>query len=305
MNALNTSFARPENRLGYRSTSGAIRFRARQGDVIPMDQLASLAPSVFADDKHGSRSAKYSYIDTAGILQGLLKEGFVVVGVQQGGSRVEGKREFTKHKLSLRHRDWLNHTSRFVGMVFPELSLGNSHDGTSAYTMDLDLFRLICLNGMTTSDAVLERIKVPHKGDVGGQVIEGAFRVMAEAPRVMDRVESMSGIALSDGEQLAFARAASELRWDAGQAPVEPAVLLTPRRFDDRGADLWRTFNRTQEHLLRGGDAYVRTVRDPDTGAVRRSNRTVGEVRNIDDANKLNKALFTLGEEMRRLKEAA
>ncbi len=296
----NSSFASPETRLGYRSASGAVRFRAQQGQLIPLDQLASLAPSVFADDKHNSRSAKYTGIDTAGILNGLIREGFGVVGVQQGGSRIEGKRDRRKHKVSLRHRDWLDYENRFVGKVFPELSLCNSHDRTSAYTLDMDLFRLICLNGMTVSEAALERIKVPHKGDVGAQVIEGAFRVMGEAPRIMNRVERLSAIELSGREQLAFATAARELRWSE-DAPVEPSRLVNPRRYEDRGADLWRTFNVTQEHLLRGGDHYVRTTRDAN-GQVRRSSRTIGEVRNIDQASKLNRALFTLTEEMAKLK---
>ncbi len=301
----NSSFASPETRLGYRSASGAVRFRAQQGQLIPLDQLASLAPSVFADDKHNSRSAKYTCIDTAGILNGLIREGFGVVGVQQGGSRIEGKRDRTKHKVSLRHRDGLNYENRFVGKVFPELSLCNSHDRTSAYTLDMDLFRLICLNGMTVSEAALERIKVPHKGDVGAQVIEGAFRVIGEAPRIMNRVERLSAIELSGREQLAFATAARELRWTSEEAPIQPSKLLEVKRRDDVGDDLWRVFQRTQEHLIRGGDGYIREKRSEETGRlIRRERRTTGEVRNIDDASKLNRALFTLTEEMAKLKAA-
>ena len=301
-----TAYAQPERRIGFRRNNGAVRFRARQGDAIPLEQLAALAPSVFADGRHESRSERYTFIDTRAVLQGLIAEGFVPVGVQQGGSRIEGKRDFTKHVIQLRHRRQFEQplTDRRVGDVFPEISLGNSHDGTSAYVLSLDLFRLVCLNGMTVNDAAVERVKVPHKGDVGGRIIEGAFRVIEQAPAVIDAADQMAGLALTGPERHAFAAAARELRWTAEEAPIEPLALLAPRRNGDAGADLWRTFNVAQEHLIRGGDRYVHTSTD-NAGRERRSVRQTGEVRSIDQSAAINRALWTLGEEMRRLKAAA
>lgn len=300
-----TTYARPERVLGFRSKTGAVRFRARHGDTIPVEQLAGLAPSVFAEERHESRSERYTYIDTRAVLQGLLAEGFLPVGVQQGGSRIEGKRDYTKHVIQLRHRRQFEQpvTARAVGDVFPEISLGNSHDGTSAYVLSLDMFRLVCLNGMTVSDGVVERVKVPHKGDVGSQIIEGAFRVIEQAPRVLDAAAGMAALALTQPERLAFARAARELRWEGDAAPIEADQLLAPRRSADLGADLWRTFNVAQEHLLRGGDRYDLRTTD-DAGRVRIQQRTTGEVRSIDGSSGLNRALWTLAEEMRRIKAA-
>jgi hypothetical protein len=299
------TYARPERALGFRSTTGAVRFRARHGDTIPVEQLAGLAPSVFAENRHDSRSERYTYIDTRDVLAGLMAEGFVPVGVQQGGSRIEGKRDFTKHVIQLRHRQQFEQavTARAVGDVFPEISLGNSHDGTSAYVLSLDLFRLVCLNGMTVSDGTVERIKVPHKGNVSDQIIEGAFRVIEQAPKVIDAAAQMAAMSLTHPERLAFARAARELRWEGDTAPISEAMLLAPRRNADSGSDLWRTFNVTQEHLLRGGDRYTLRTTD-DQGRERVSQRKTGEVRSIDGSAGLNRALWTLTEEMRRIKAA-
>lgn len=40
------------------------------------DQIRTVAPSIFAEDKHASRSDRYSYIATGAVLSELRKEGF-------------------------------------------------------------------------------------------------------------------------------------------------------------------------------------------------------------------------------------
>jgi outer membrane receptor protein involved in Fe transport len=57
----------------------------------------------------------------------------------------------------------------------------------------------------------------------------------------------MQQIQLRPEAQEIFTRAALQLRWDDGEAPVDARQLNQARRNDDRGADLWRTFNRTQD----------------------------------------------------------
>ena len=67
------------------------------------DQMRAAAPSVFAEGKHASRSERYTYIPTIEVLRGLRKEGFEPFMVAQGASRIEGKAEFTKHMVRMRH----------------------------------------------------------------------------------------------------------------------------------------------------------------------------------------------------------
>ena len=61
------------------------------------------APSIFAAGKHASRSERYTYIPTIEVLRGLRKEGFEPFMVAQSASRIEGKTEFTKHMIRMRH----------------------------------------------------------------------------------------------------------------------------------------------------------------------------------------------------------
>jgi hypothetical protein len=67
------------------------------------EQIAWGAPSIFAQGKHYSRSRRYAYIPTSEILRGLRHEGFEPFMVCQARVRDEGKREYTRHMLRLRH----------------------------------------------------------------------------------------------------------------------------------------------------------------------------------------------------------
>jgi len=60
---------------------------------------------------------------------------------------------------------------------------------------------------------------------------------------------------------------------------------------------MWRTLNRVQENTVRGGQFYI--TRDADNK--RRKGHT-REVKGIDGNVSLNRALWTLAEEMRKLK---
>ena len=92
----------------YSTPTLATRFasntRVMRGDrPLSEDQMRAAAPSIFAEGKHASRSERYTYIPTIDVLRGLRKEGFEPFMVAQGASRVEGKAEFTKHMIRMRH----------------------------------------------------------------------------------------------------------------------------------------------------------------------------------------------------------
>ena len=126
----------------YSTPTLATRFarntRVLRADApLSEDQMRGAAPSVFAEGKHASRSERYTYIPTIDALRGLRKEGFEPFMVAQGQSRVEGKAEFTKHMIRMRHA---GHVS--TKPEANEIILINSHDGASSYQMLAGVFRL-------------------------------------------------------------------------------------------------------------------------------------------------------------------
>jgi hypothetical protein len=261
---------------------------AAQRFPLSDDQIRRVAPSIFADAPHESRSERYSYIPTAAVLTELRKEGFQPFMVTQTRVRDEGKREHTKHMLRLRHASQIN------GAEANEIVLLNSHDGTSSYQMLAGMFRFVCSNGLVCGDTMAD-VRVPHKGDVTGHVIEGAFEVLDGFDRVKESRDLMRGITLDDGESEVFARAALALKYDDPNkpAPVTESQILMPRRFDDRRPDLWSVFNRTQENLTKGGLSW--------RSANGRRQHT-RPVQGIDSDVRLNRALWLLADGMRQLK---
>jgi hypothetical protein len=252
------------------------------------DQIRAVVPSIFAEDRHFSRSSRYSYIPTAAVLSELRKEDFQPFMVCQTRVRNDDRREFTKHMLRLRHASQIN------GSEANEIILINSHDGSSAYQMLAGLFCFVCQNGLVCGDTFSD-VRVPHKGKVSEQVIEGAYQVLQGFEQVGNSREAMRAIELDEGEQEVFARSALALKYDDPEKPVpiSEGQILEPRRWDDQGFDLWSVFNRVQENLIKGG-LSSRSARG-------RTQRT-RPIRGIDQNLRLNRALWLLAEGMRKLK---
>ena len=271
----------------------ASRFASRSPSLrsdypLSDDQIHHVAPSIFADAPHESRSQRYAYIPTATVLTELRKEGFQPFMVTQTRVRDEGRREHTKHMIRLRHASQIN------GAEANEIVLLNSHDGTSSYQMLAGMFRFVCSNGLVCGDTVAD-VRVPHKGDVAGHVIEGAYQVLSGFERVKQNREAMRAVTLDDGEAEVFARAALSLKYDDPDkpAPITETQILMPRRVDDRRPDLWSVFNRTQENLIKGG------LSGRAANGRRQSTRPV---QGIDTNLRLNRALWLLADGMRQLK---
>ena len=264
----------------------------RTDSPLSEEQMRTAAPSVFAEGKHASRSERYTYIPTIDVLRGLRKEGFEAFMVAQGQSRIEGKAEFTKHMIRMRHAGQVQ-----TKPEANEIILINSHDGASSYQLLSGVFRFVCCNGLVVG-TVSNDIRIPHRGDIQGEVIEGAFRVLEDFEAVDASTEGMKALTLQPEEEHAFATAALALRFGErteGQppAPVTAEQLMEARRPEDLGHSLWTTFQRVQENTLRGGQPG-RSVQGR-----RIHTRAVGS---IDRSVSLNRALWVLAEEMRKLK---
>lgn len=269
---------------------------ARSKTAMDDETLFKASPAIFAREKHNSRSDKFTYIPTIDVINGLRQEGFMPYEVRQGGSRDVEKRGFTKHLIRLR-RDG----EREVGDSVRELVLVNAHDGTSAYQLMSGLFRLVCSNGLVMPDGVAQMLRIPHKGDVVNDVIEGAYEVIKDGAAIDTVVDNMKAITLHRDEQEAFALAAAELRFEEGKNPLQAQQINAIRRSADEGADVWRTFNRVQENLTKGGVTYI----DRDDRGNYKARRQTRPVNSIDGNVNLNRALFTLAQEMQKIKIAA
>ncbi|MDN7998162.1 DUF932 domain-containing protein [Burkholderia multivorans] len=272
--------------LASRFASGSPVLRSR----FPLtdDVIRTVAPSIFAEAPHDSRSTRYSYIPTSAVLDELRGEGFQPFMVCQTRVRHDDRREFTRHMIRLRH------ASQIDGSEANEIILLNSHDGTSSYQMLAGMFRFVCQNGLVCGDTVAD-VRVPHKGNVAEQVIEGAYAVLHGFGQAQASRDAMQAITLDEGEAQVFARSALALKYDAPTrpAPVTEAQVLAPRRTADASADLWSVLNRTQENLIKGG------LSGRAASGRRQQTRPV---QGIDQDVRLNRALWLLADGLRQLK---
>ena len=287
-----TSFqVRSINRFGRRNGASGLQSR----EPLTLDQIRDAAPSVFAGDRHSSRSARYTYIPTSQIVEHLMHHDYGVFAVNQGGSRDADKRGFTKHLLRFRPLA----QPLQIGGTHNEIVLVNSHDGTSAYRLMAGVFRLVCSNGLIVAESMIEDVRIKHSGNVLAEVAAGVDRLRDQLPYIGDTIHAMRAIELHPDEQQVFARAALTARYGEGAAPVGPADVLAVRRPEDRDPTLWNTLNRVQESLLRGGQRYVLRT---DRGT---QHRRTNAVNSVDGTTSVNRALWQLATEMGRLKTLA
>ncbi|MBD8428216.1 DUF932 domain-containing protein [Klebsiella pneumoniae] len=218
----------------------------RRDRPLTREELMQHVPSVFGEDKHDSRSEKYTYIPTITLLENLKREGFQPFFACQSRVRDQSRREHTKHMLRLRRAGQIN------GQQVPEIIILNSHDGASSFQLLPGIFRSVCTNSLVCGQSFGE-IRVPHRGDVVGKVIEGAYEVLSVFERVEEKRDAMQSMQLPSPAQHALAKVALTYRFGEEYQPVTESQILAPRRWQDESDDLWTTYQRIQENRLKGG----------------------------------------------------
>ncbi|HHT5647178.1 TPA: DUF932 domain-containing protein [Raoultella planticola] len=256
----------------------------RRDRPLTREELMQHVPSVFGEDKHASRSEKYTFIPTITLLENLQREGFQPFFACQSRIRDPDRREHTKHMLRLRRAGQIN------DQQVPEIIILNSHGGESSFQLLPGIFRSVCTNSLVCGQSFGE-IRVPHRGNVVEKVIEGAYEVLGIFDQVEEKQDVMQSLLLPLRAQQAFAKAALTYRFGEEHQPVTVSQILTPRRYEDRQDDLWSVFNRCQENLLKGG-------LPGHTAKGKRSHTRA--VKGIDGDVKLNRALWVMAEELQQ-----
>ena len=219
------------------------------GRTLSLDALRQQVPAVFAPSADDHRSLRYTFIPTERVLDGLMQAGFVPVEARQTRTRSASPLH-ARHVVRLRRR---LETVQLRDST-PEVVFLNSHDGTSAYQLRVGLFRVVCTNGLIVSRGAFPTFSVAHRGNVVEDVVAHALGIAAQFDVLAAQVERMEHRRLLKDEEIQFAEQALALRYAVpAQAGMEASQLLTCRRPEDAGDDLYSVLNKVQENLLRGG----------------------------------------------------
>lgn len=254
-------------------------------------EIIDRCPAIGSSAPHARVSGRYQMISSLQVIDMLRDHGWFPTSAKEAGVRSADKAGYQKHMIRFQHPDLQ------VGDEAIEAVLINSHDRSCAYKFFTGVFRFICSNGMIVGDT-FEKIAVRHIHLDEADIIEASFKILENAPVVAGSIAHMKQIQLSDRECLAFAEAAQQIVYDAPEeAPFRADRFLYPRRYDDRGKDLWRTLNIVQENIIGG------KIRGYNKKTKRHT--TTKAVKCIDKDVKLNRALWTLAERMREIKTLA
>jgi len=259
--------------------------------ILGRKQIAELAPSVFAEKPHKSRSERYGYVPTSAILTKLFKEDYVCVQASQSKVRKSNKdrENFTKHMLRFRSRKHAE-AERVVGGMIPEVVLINSHDGSSSFILQAGLFRLVCSNGLVVQSQDYGSIRINHSGNIADRVLEASDAIMEEAPKILAVTKAWDAIKVNRRQQLALANKALILRFN-DNSPLTADQILVPKRNEDEAPTLWRTFNTIQEHLAQGGLAG-RTANGRNT--------VVRSIKSVNNTLNFNRGLWEMADGIAR-----
>ena len=172
----------------------------------------------------------------------------------------------------------------------------NSHNRTSSFIIQADVFRFICGNGLVVANNIFEKISIRHIGFKEVAVKEAIERIVANTDKINSKIELYKQIELTPTEQLSLAKAAKEIRFKPYQE-VDIYTLIQSHRKEDNGNDLWRVFNRLQENAIRGGVKGKNIITN--------RNFTSKPIKSIDSLISINEKLFELTERFASIKLSA
>ena len=232
------------------------------------------APSVFTKGHADTLSERYAGISTADLLPPLLDQGFGVFGARQGTARRPDGSLFARHQLILRHRNANTPVLGALGGIVPEIHVTNSHDGSSAWSVSLGMFRQICFNGLVVGSEFAE-FRLRH---VGANIVDRCGRATGElwsqTGMVVDQMMRMAGRTVDQSLVRAYSLLAYATRYPHEDVASEILGESSHRGGWDiqrmnrawRHADVpqtdnvWSLFNRVQENFMAGTRRRSRAI---------------------------------------------
>lgn len=259
-------------------------------ESLTMDELKMICPEISTPEinpelrKHLGISDKYVHVPTEQVIEDVMKLGWSPINAYRVNSRKK-RNGVGRHMIKFVNYDFMQEGKT----EYPELLLTNSHDGTTAFKLDVGIFRLVCSNGMVIKSQDFGSMKVRHYG-YDFETIKGAVNKLVEQiPDYLKQVEDMKEQELERKQMLEFAREAALLRFKTANIEtidklVDVDDLLESTRKEDEGNGLWEVFNRLQEKVVNGKFNY----------ALGKKERKARPVKGFKSQVKLNQDLWEL-----------
>jgi hypothetical protein len=282
----------PSCKVGSGRFSNEIRNTKTQITMYSTNCITPDSAPVTTQTRIEGLSHRYSHIPTTQIVNTIREAGWEFTS---GTARKGRTPERIAHAA---------HVLRFSNANLPEVNgnrieavLLNSHDGSTAFELGFGIYRLACANGLVVRTATVGSVRLVHSGLNLDNVFTAARNLADRAPEVASTIERWSNTRLDHDLSLQMSSRMAKARW--GNRFVE-ADLLSPRRMEDTTTDLWTTFNRVQESVIRGGmDVTLSRPVEVEGEVVRVVNTTrkATAIRGALKQMRLNQDLFAIASE--------
>jgi hypothetical protein len=241
-----------------------------------IENIRSLAPSVFTTEKAKHLTDKYIQTPTIKVVEDLMNLGWEVTKVQEVKSRKY--KGFQKHLIMFANPNIIIKGANGDDSQ-PQILLTNSHDGKAAFNFRVGIFRFVCSNGLVISDADFGVVSIRHVNYTFGSLQVKINEMISKLPGLVQKINLFKTTVLTEAQMADFATKAAALRT---KKTVNIMSVLEPTRKEDVGNDLWLVFNRVQEKIL--GGSYTS------------GGRKARSVKNFQKDIQLNEQLFELAE---------
>jgi len=249
----------PEQQQAIRNT---IKLKMEGRETLTMSDIKTICPAVSTPSpspelrKKLGITDRYVHVPTTQVIEDIQKLGWNPIQACQVNARK--RKGYQRHMIKFINPDFIVEGRD----EYPELLLSNSHDGTTSFTLDVGIFRLVCSNGMVIKTQDFGSMKVRHYGYDFEAIKSAVTELMQSIPGYLKQVEEMKQQKLEKDQMLDFARKAAMLRFaKTNEESIEKIVDLTDflesTRKEDEGDGLWEVFNRVQEKVVNGKFQYA------------------------------------------------
>jgi hypothetical protein len=222
-------------------------FNSNQGPVI--------TESFVQTAKHGTKSDKFNHVTPADIGAALKDSGFSLVHLKTGRAKTEDRQDHQTTIARYRAQNPLAVTSGgrdlYMDLVF---KVPHLYGALQAF---VGTWRQICSNGLVVGVKYAVG-RVAHVGDTSSNLTNLIQDMVAKHDFLVDQIREMQARNVTPNELAELARTVATLRLGTGAniQNIDYSALLTPRRTEDRGQDLFTVLNVIQENVMRHGLRY-------------------------------------------------
>jgi len=249
----------PEQQQAIRNT---IKLKMEGRETLTMSDIKTICPAVSTPSpspelrKTLGITDRYVHVPTTQVIEDIQKLGWNPIEACQVNARK--RKGYQRHMIKFVNPDFIVEGRD----EYPELLLSNSHDGTTSFTLDVGIFRLVCSNGMVIKTQDFGSMKVRHYGYDFEAIKSAVTELMQSIPGYLKQVEEMKQQKLEKDQMLDFARKAAMLRFaKTNEESIEKIIdlsdFLESTRQEDEGDGLWEVFNRVQEKVVNGKFNYA------------------------------------------------